>query len=142
MDPVYVLVGTERLLIDRAVDAVRKAVDEMGAPGFNVEVFDGKGLEAAAAISAARTLPMMADKRLVLIRRFDAMTPTEQNNLSEYLKDPSDTACVVMTADKLDGRSKLGKAAKKSGCLIEAKPLRESLPDDRAQHVAWQLAGG
>ncbi|UCH29278.1 MAG: DNA polymerase III subunit delta [Myxococcales bacterium] len=124
LDPVYVLVGTERLLIERAVDAVRKAVDEMGAPGFNIEIFDGKGLEAAVAISAARTLPMMADKRLVLIRRLDAMTPTEQNHLAEYLKDPSDTACMVMTADKLDGRSKLGKAAKKAVCLIDAKPLR------------------
>ena len=65
--PVYILVGTERLLIDRVVDAVRKAVDSMGAPGFNVEVFDGKGLDAAGVISAARTLPMMADKRLSVI---------------------------------------------------------------------------
>ncbi len=38
LDAVYVLVGTERLLIERAVDAVRKAVDSMGAPGFNIEV--------------------------------------------------------------------------------------------------------
>jgi DNA polymerase-3 subunit delta len=124
LDPVYVLVGTERLLIERAVDAVRKAVDSMGAAGFNIEIFDGKGLEAARAISAAQTLPMMADKRLVLVRRFDAMTPTEQNHLAQYLSDPSDSACLVMTADKLDGRSKLGKAAKKQGCLIDAKPLR------------------
>ena len=124
LDPVYVLVGTERLLVERAVDAVRKAVDEMGAPGFNIEIFDGKGLEAAKAISAAKTLPMMADKRLVLVRRFDAMTPTEQNALATYFDDPSDTACVVLTAEKLDGRSKLGKAAKKKGCLIDAKPLK------------------
>ena len=31
LDPVCVFVGTERLLIERAVDAVRKAVDAMGA---------------------------------------------------------------------------------------------------------------
>jgi DNA polymerase-3 subunit delta len=119
-----VLVGTERLLVERAVDAIRKAVDEMGAAGFNVEVFNGKGLEAARAISAARTLPMMADKRLVLIRHFDAMTPTEQNVLAAYLDDPAESGCLVMTADKLDGRSKLGKSAKKKGVLIDAKPLR------------------
>ncbi|MBW2212814.1 MAG: hypothetical protein JRF48_00005, partial [Deltaproteobacteria bacterium] len=89
LDPVYVLVGTERLLIERVVDAVRKAVDSMGAPGFNVEVFDGKGLDAARVISAARTLPMMADTRLVLLRHMDAMTPTEQTKLVEYLDDPS-----------------------------------------------------
>ena len=93
LDPVYVFVGTERLLIERAVDSIRKAIDALGAPGFNVEIFDGKGLDAARAISAARTLPMMADKRLVLVRRFDAMTPTEQNQLAEYLTAPSDSAC-------------------------------------------------
>jgi len=118
------LVGTERLLIERAVDAVRSAVDSMGAPGFNVEVFDGKGLDAARVISAARTLPMMADTRFVLLRHVDAMTPTEQTNLAEYLDDPSDTTCFIVTAAKLDGRGKLAKAAKKKGCLVEAKPLR------------------
>jgi DNA polymerase-3 subunit delta len=124
LDLVYVLVGTERLLIERAVDAVRKAIDAMGAPGFNIEIFDGKGLQASQAISAARTLPMMADKRLVLVRHVDAMTPTEQTNLAEYLGDPSDSACFIMTADKLDGRAKLAKTAKRKGYLIDAKPLR------------------
>jgi len=124
LDPVYVLVGTERLLIERVVDAVRKAVDSMGAPGFNVEVFDGKGLDAARVISAARTLPMMADTRLVLLRHMDAMTPTEQTKLVEYLDDPSESTCFIATATKLDGRGKLAKAAKKKGVLIDAKPLR------------------
>ena len=124
LEPVYVLVGTERLLIERAVDALRSAVDSMGAPGFNVEVFDGKGLDAARVISAARTLPMMADTRFVLLRHVDAMTPTEQTNLAEYLDDPSDTTCFIVTAAKLDGRGKLAKAAKKKGYLVEAKPLR------------------
>ncbi len=124
LDPVYVLVGAERLLIDRAVDAVRRAVDAMGAPGFNVEVFDGKGLEAAPVISAARTLPMMADMRMVLVRHADAMSPAEQTKLAEYLADPSDSSCLVLTASKLDGRAKLAKTAKKRGYLVEAKAPR------------------
>ncbi len=124
LDPVYVFVGTERLLVERAVEAIRSAVDEMGAPGFNVEVFDGKGLDASRVISAARTLPMMADKRFVLVRHADSMAPTEQNKLAAYLDDPAESACVVVTADKLDGRGKLAKAAKKAGSVIDAKPLR------------------
>ena len=124
LELVYVLVGTERLLIERAVDAVRTAIDAMGAPGFNIELFDGKGLEASRVISAARTLPMMADKRLVLVRHIDAMSPSEQTKLAAYFDDPSDSACLVLTATKLDGRAKLAKAAKKKGFLIDAKPLR------------------
>jgi len=58
------------------------------------------------------------------LRHVDAMTPTEQTNLAEYLDDPSDTTCFIVTAAKLDGRGKLAKAAKKKGYLVEAKPLR------------------
>ncbi len=126
LEPVYLLVGTERLLVERAVDAVRKAVDQRGAPGFNVDLFDGKGLEAVSVISAAQTLPMMADRRFVLVRHVDAMTPTEQSNLAEYLADPNDSTSLVLTADKLDGRGKLTKIAKKQGWLTDAKPLRGS----------------
>lgn len=142
LDPVYVLVGTERLLIERVVDSVRKAVDSAGAPGFNIEVFDGKGLDAAPVVSAARTLPMMADMRLVLVRHVDAMTPTEQTKLAEYLDDPCDTSCVVLTADKLDLRKKLAKAAKKAGCLVDAKPLRGAALRDfiRAEATAREHA--
>jgi len=124
LDPVYVLVGSERLLIERAIDAVRKAVDAMGAPDFNIEVFDGKGLEASTVVAAARTLPMMADMRLVLVRHVDGMTPAEQRHLADYLDDPSDTTCLVLTASKLDGREKLAKTAKKQGYLVDTKPLR------------------
>lgn len=124
LDPVYVLVGTERLLIERAVRALRKAVDSMGAPDFNVEVLDGRGLDAASVTAAAQTLPMMADMRLVLVRHVDAMTPTEQATLADYLDDPSDTTCLVLTATKLDGRAKLARTAKKRGYLADAKPLR------------------
>jgi DNA polymerase-3 subunit delta len=52
------------------------------------------------------------------------MTPTEQSNLAEYLTDPNDSTSLVLTADKLDGRGKLAKVAKKQGCLIDAKPMR------------------
>lgn len=124
LEPVYVLVGNEQLLIERAVDAVRKAAESTGVPGFNVEVFDGKSVEAANVISAARTLPMMGAKRFVLVRHVDAMTPTEQTNLAEYLDDPSESTCLVLTAAALDGRAKLARAAKKMGYLAETGPLR------------------
>lgn len=124
LDSVYVLVGSERLLIERAVSAVRKAIDSMGAPDFNVEIFDGNGLQATTVLAAAQTLPMMADMRLVLVRHVEAMASAEQNHLGQYLDDPCDTACLVLIADKLDGREKLAKTAKKRGYLVEAKPLR------------------
>lgn len=146
LDPVYVFVGTERLLVERAVEAIRRAIDAQGAPGFNVDIFDGKGLDASTVSAAARTLPMMADRRLVLVRHVDAMTPTEQRQLADYLDDPADSACLVLTASKLDGREKLAKSAKKCGVLFEAKPMRgrelrefvRAEAQSRGHHIAPQ----
>ena len=124
LEPAYVLVGSERLLVERVVSAVRAAIESAGTPGFNVDRFEGKGLDAATVVSVARTLPMMAQRRFVLVRHVDAMTPSEQTNLADYLTDPNESTTLVLTADKLDGRGKLAKTAKKTGTLIEVRPLR------------------
>ena len=124
LEPAYVLVGSERLLVERVVSAVRAAIESAGTPGFNVDRFEGKGLDAATVVSVARTLPMMAQRRFVLVRHVDAMTPSEQTSLADYLTDPNESTTLVLTADKLDGRGKLAKAAKKTGTLIEVRPLR------------------
>ena len=71
--PVCVLSGTERVLIERAVDALRSAALADGIPGFNEDVFQGQGLSAQSLLSAARTMPMMAKMRFVLVRNLDAM---------------------------------------------------------------------
>lgn len=121
--PVHLIVGTERFFVDRAVAGLRRAVVGEG-DGFNEEVFHGKGGSAGRVLEAARTLPMMAQARFVLLRGADQLSPSEQELLSSYFADPSPSSCLVMTADKLDGRGKLAKLAKKHRMLSEAKPLK------------------
>lgn len=121
--PAHVIVGTERFFAERAVGALRRAVVGEG-DGFNEEVFHGKGGSAGPVIEAARTLPMMAAARFVLLRGADQLPAAEQDALATYLGDPSPSSCLVVTADKLDGRGKLSKAAKKARVLSEAKPLK------------------
>ncbi|MDD9947715.1 MAG: DNA polymerase III subunit delta [Myxococcales bacterium] len=122
---VVVLAGSERFFVDRAVAALKKAVVGEG-DGFNEETFHGKGGSATRIIEAARTLPMMATARFVLARAIDQLAAAELDRLTGYLDDPSESTCLVMTADKLDGRSKFAKRAKKAKCMVEAAPLKAS----------------
>ncbi|MCA9583133.1 MAG: DNA polymerase III subunit delta, partial [Myxococcales bacterium] len=124
--PVYVFIGEERFLVDRATHKVRAAVLHGGVEGFNDDVFHGKGLDAKRFVSAARTLPMMASMRFVLIRDVDGAAASELDALADYLENPSATTAVVMTADKLDGRSRFAKVAKKASYWIDAKPIKAS----------------
>jgi DNA polymerase-3 subunit delta len=123
---VLVVAGAERFFVDRAVAALRKALIGDGPSGFNEDVFEGKTSSAAHISDAARTLPMLASHRLVLVRDVDALAAAELDKLADYLENPSPSACVVLLAEKLDGRTRLAKRVQKLDLLVEAAPLKVS----------------
>jgi DNA polymerase-3 subunit delta len=121
--PISVIVGSERLFIDRAVAALRRASVGDG-DAWNEEIFQGKSASAGRVLDAARTLPMMGPVRFVLVRSVDELADKEIELLVACFAAASDTTCLVFTAEKLDGRSKFAKAARQQGCLYEALPLK------------------
>jgi DNA polymerase-3 subunit delta len=123
---VLVVAGAERFFVDRAVAALRKALIGDGPSGFNEDVFEGKTSSAARISDAARTLPMLASHRLVLVRDVDTMAAAELDKLADYLEHPSPSACVVLLAEKLDGRTRLAKRVQKLDLLVEAAQLKLS----------------
>ncbi len=122
--PVVVLVGPERFLADRASKLLKKATVGDGPRGFNDDVFHGASVVASRVIAAARTLPMMAGARYVLVRDGDAVPPAELEALAPYVAAPSPSTCLVVLAEKLDGRSKFAKAAKSAGAWVDCEPLK------------------
>ncbi|MGE0792192.1 MAG: DNA polymerase III subunit delta [Sandaracinaceae bacterium] len=123
--PVHVLTGSERFLIERAIGLLKRASVGDGIAGFNDDLFHGAtSLAGQKIVNAARTLPMMASARFVLVRNVDAMSNDEQQPLAEYLEHPVDSTCLVLTAEKLHASSRLAKAAKSTGALTDAKPLK------------------
>jgi DNA polymerase-3 subunit delta len=120
---VHLLVGTERLFIDRAVLALRRASVGDGDP-WNEEIFQAKVANSARVVDAARTLPMLGKVRFVLVRGLHELPEKEHERLLDYLAQPVDTCCLVLTAEKLDGRSKLVKLAKQRDYLCDAQPLK------------------
>ena len=128
--PLYFLHGKERYLVDRAVDLLRARVLDPRTKDFNYELFYGKEAGAARIAQAARTLPMMAKRRLVLVRDADEMKADELGGLSSYVSDPAPETCLVFVAEKADQRLKFFTAFKKHGVLIKLDPLYErQLPD-------------
>lgn len=130
--PVWLLVGEERLLRDQALDAVVKAALAGGVPDFNLDKFTAGETDVEKVLAATRTVPMMAKKRVVVVRgveRWDASAAEAATDdgkalppldrLAEYAKAPVDSTCVVLVAQKLDGRRKLVTLAKKQGFVVD-----------------------
>jgi len=124
--PLYFFYGKERFLVDRAVDLVRGKVLDPRTRDFNYDLFQGKEATAAKVTQAARTLPMMAKRRLVLIRDADEMKADELNGLIAYVQKPCEETCLVFTGEKADQRIKFFGAFKKTGVLAKFEPLYEN----------------
>lgn len=122
--PVYLLGGEEALLRSRAIERIRRLSLADSPEGFNEDTFEGRGLRASAILDAAKTLPMMAERRFILVRDAELLDAAEQGTIARYLESPAPSATLVLVAEKLDGRSRLVKAAKSGGYLFEAKSLK------------------
>ncbi len=122
--PAYLFVGSERFFIERAVFELRRAVVGEQPDAFNEEVYFGKSTSIDRVVESARTLPMLARNRFVLVRGIDALRDADQERLTAYLEEPASSCCLVLTAEKIDGRTRLAKVAKKSGFWVDASPLK------------------
>ena len=136
--PCYVLEGPEEYIKRSALDALRKKLLPEGLGDMNEARLTDPDAETL--IAAAETLPFMADKRLVVVQESGMLSGRakeydEASNaqmLTEYLKNPPDTACIVFyVRDKADGRKKLYTALKKTASMVQFNAL-----DDR-EMVRW-----
>lgn len=155
--PIWLLVGEERLLRDQALDAIVKAALAGGLPEFNTDKFTAGEVDVDKMLAATRTVPMMAKKRVVLVRGLerwdgsseattdDAKALPPLDRLAEYAKEPIDSTCLILVANKLDGRRKLVTLAKKAGFVVDCASLdARALPGwvrDRAKAKGHALQG-
>jgi DNA polymerase-3 subunit delta len=140
IDPVYIVVSDQPLLLARAVKAIADAVVPESARGFNYDIIEGKTASASRVMAAAQTLPMMAQRRLVLVRAFDQLSAAEHMKLVPYLDSPNPSTTLLATADKLDKRTKFFAAANKRKLVHElAAPrnLGQWIDEEAAErHIA------
>lgn len=135
--PVYLVVGEERHLALAVVKALREAALQGAAASLNEEQMVAGEASIDAALSAARTLPMFAKRRLVILRsleRWDAQGEKKGgaeslDKLAEYAASPSPSTVLIAVGGKLDKRRRLYLAAQKAGFLVACDALkRDALP--------------
>ena len=136
IDPIYFVYGDEAYLLDEAVEAIVEAAAPEGVNDFNFDKFRGRDARAEEIRESAEMLPMMVDRRVVLVRDLQEMPQSEIDELREYFEDPAETTCLVVHAYRegagdLDFRTGSLRALKKAATSCEF----ESLYDNDAEDV-------
>ena len=130
-NPIYVIDGEERVLIDEFVAAVRDAAVPPGMRDFNMDLLSGRDATLARVLDAAQTLPAFSPRRIVICQHADKLDfDKSQERFLRYLEDPSPTTVLALVADKFDARTKFYKACKKARVTVRfAKPKPREMPD-------------
>lgn len=122
--PVYLFHGEEDLLAEEATDMVIAAALTPEERGFNLDILYGADADARDVASHASSFPMMAARRVVVVRELDRMPNKEL--LSGYLESPSESTCLILQNGKTDMRRKPFVTARKHGTVMEFRPLYDN----------------
>lgn len=97
--PVYVVLGDAGPLVEQAVARlIEEGLRHVGPPAFNHSSYRAGEADAAAPFATARTLPMMADRRLVVVRDMHLAPDAFYANFEAYLKGGAESSCVLVCA--------------------------------------------
>jgi len=124
--PLYYFHGDEPYLIERGVKRLMGLTVPPDSRDFNLDIFYGKECKGEEIATAAQTLPMFAERRVVLVRRSSEIPAPALEKLTEYVADPSPSTCLIFEGEKIDQRKKFFLEIKKKGVLVEFKRLYEN----------------
>ncbi|MEM7658790.1 MAG: DNA polymerase III subunit delta [Bacteroidota bacterium] len=107
--PVYYLHGEEGYFMDKIVQALdtEGVVLQAGEAAFNREVFYGPDAKASQVINACRSFPVMANRRLVILKEAHRMAKPELEKLGSYAKQVVPSSVLVLVFK--DRKAGLGK---------------------------------
>jgi DNA polymerase-3 subunit delta len=121
----YLLYGEEDLLLEEALHAIIERALEGADRGFNLDVLRGTDADGRDIVARASSFPMMADRRVVVVREVDRLGGRDPELLAAYVEHPSPSTCLVLAGTKPDFRRKPFAAIRKEGGAFEFRPLHE-----------------
>lgn len=125
----YLIGGEESYLKQHYLAQLEKEVVDDTFHDFNYTVFEGASLSAEVLRDTIDSFPMMAERRMVVVRDLDVFKPPAalKEQLPDILSDLPDFVCLVFYYDtialKPDKRTKLYSAITKVGCIADFSHL-------------------
>ena len=117
--PVYLLYGPEEYLLRRAVTSLRERAVAAEARAFNYREFSGASGDARRVLEEARTFPLMAARRMVLVTEAGKFGVTGLELIAEYADRPEAKTVLALVADELDRRTAFYKRMTERACVVE-----------------------
>ena len=110
--PLYFFYGEEDYLIEELVDEIIDGAVDETMKEFNLDILHGNETDGKKVAAMASAYPMMAERRVVLVKDFDRLQNKEA--LEPYFENPSPTTVLIILSTSSDGRKKVFQLLKKN----------------------------
>ena len=114
---VYLLCGDEAYLKIQYKDKLIKALNP-DDDTMNFSKYEGKGIEVREMIDLCETMPFFADYRVILVEN-SGFFKNKCDELADYVKTLPDYVRMVFVEEEVDKRSRMYKAVKAEGRIVE-----------------------
>jgi DNA polymerase III subunit delta len=99
--PIALLHGPDEQLLDDGLALVERGLfADASERALGREVLEGDAVSVETVVRSALTLPFMTSRRLVVVRRAQALAARGAETLTAYARDPNPTTCVLLLADE------------------------------------------
>jgi DNA polymerase-3 subunit delta len=126
LKPVYLLTGTDRPKIARALHRLRERIGADATEHLNAH--DATGEDAVAACNAMG-LFVADDGRLVIVEAVERWKAADVKEIAAYLAAPAPATVLALVAEEVKADSALGKAVKKAGEILAYDVPKRKLPE-------------
>lgn len=136
IDAVYFFSGDESFRKEEAVDALVARVVEPGTEAFCLDVLRGDESDAAAILTAVSLVPMMAERRVVVVRDFHKLPQKDREAVADYAERPAPGTVLVLEAPRVNLKTRVYERLAASAVSVVFYPLfPEKVPAWLQQHA-------
>ena len=136
IDAVYLLTGDESYRKEEAVDALIARVVDPGTEAFCLDVLRGDESDASGILTAVSLVPMMAERRVVVVRDFHKLPQKDREAVADYAERPAPSAVLVLEAPRVNLKTRVYERLAASAVSAVFYPLfPERVPSWLQQHA-------
>lgn len=121
---VYAVFGPEAFLKREALTAITRQVLGTADRSLSLSEYEGPSAELAPIMDDLRTLPFLAERRLVIVREADPFISRFRTELEDYADKPSSTGVLVLECKTMPANTRLHRKISALGGLVPCEAVK------------------
>ncbi|MBX2989164.1 MAG: DNA polymerase III subunit delta [Bdellovibrionaceae bacterium] len=140
LSPLYFIFGEEPYLLQQSMERFKHVLLDPNTQDFNFNSYYAGDADVAHVRDAVELLPMMAPRRLVILREAQELNDKEWAELEPLLQTPVDSTVFVVMASRVDKRKRPMRLLMDKAQAVEFKKPYENQIPSWIRYIAGSLA--